>query len=152
MKAFSAPHNALPLKRLGVSWNLEGAQMVQLTPPDQRDPQPHDAVFCSSSWEGRREGECCARGTYPPKHPLGVTAFWGRDGWMDRYLSAPGTTELIPLCACLLCAASAFPAKLSSSQPRSFHTFTLPLLLLILPERVTQWLRGAAHPLQLTHP
>lgn len=73
------------------------------------------------------------------------------DAWMDGYLSALGTTELIPLCPCLMCAAFATLAKLSSSQPKSFHTFTLPPFLLILPEGVSQWLRGAVPPLQLTH-
>lgn len=107
----------------------EETQPGQVTQTDQRDIPDHaQCIQCGA--EGGREG-CLELGYFLPKQPLHLMGPCSPGGGRAP---AMGSSKLTPCFSLLVYAASAFPIKLSLSQPLSFPAFTL-----LIPSPVHWW-------------
>ena len=151
--AFSASPTAPPARRPGVHRGLGGDTARTADPSwPKGHPMPYDAVLSNNSWGEEEEGGTfrVTSSAFPSHHYV-----WWSSAFLEtaEHLPADGrwwmNSSLCSACTCSF----ALPIKLSLSQPRSFLTFTLPVLSPI-PPRGREQGSGCAGPscqLGLTH-
>lgn len=126
MKPFSPSHTTPSMSRFRISKELEGIQMEQLTPADQR-VIPYSVISCSAYKTGKRRRRKKGSSEFWSLYSQVTTACdemllsWG---WLNTCLCMV-SGELIPCFSMLVCAAFALLIKLFLSQPMSSLIFAL---------------------------